>query len=126
ALEIAGEPARQHVGAASRVEIVERVHAAMHLEQRDLPPGHERPDPGAFYQVLERADVVPAFAGHAATSSADLASADLEAFSCGVAGRICPRSSTNTTLRSASSEFTKVRNRLSVTGSSIATFHSQA
>ena len=73
-------------------------------------------DAAAFDEVLECADVVPTLVRHATSW----------AFSSGVAGRIWPRSSTNTTLRSASSEFTKVRNLLSVAGSSMAAFHSQA
>src|SRR3546814_15984955 len=40
------------------------------------------------------------------------------------AGRIWPRSSTNTTLSSPDSLLTNVRNRLSVSGSQLAVFHS--
>src|SRR5262249_47236294 len=43
-----------------------------------------------------------------------------------VAGRICPRSLTNTTLESVAVLLTKCRNRLRVTGSSTAFFHSHS
>ena len=125
ALQVADQAARQHIGAARRIEVVERVDAPVNLEQRDLPPADERGHAGAFDEVLERADVVPACVAHAATSAGLLALGD----SLGVFG------AGGTNLAALLDEhhvvvglvrFTKVRKRLSVSGSSTATFHSQA
>ena len=75
ALQVAGQAARQHVGAARRIEVVERVDPPVNLEQRELPPADERGHAGALDEILERAHVMPARIAHAATTSSALSSA---------------------------------------------------
>ena len=123
ALQVADDAARQHVGAAVRIVVVEREDLRRRRgrsRSAGRRPAQRRPL--SRQEVVERADVLPAAPARFMRPS----SRRLRVRSSRVAGRIWPRSSTNTTLSSARSLLTKWRKRLSVSGSSIAFFHSHS
>src|SRR6185436_4967920 len=107
ALDVADDAARKHVRPRERIEIVDGVEAVVvEAEHRDLPAVDERTYAGVRDDVGEAADRCP----HDAYLHAAPVSSSASRSSCR-AGRIWPRSGTNTTFESGSSLFTKCRKR---------------
>src|SRR5262249_30290968 len=117
---VADNPPRQYVGLAEGVQIAERVDAVAGADDRHLPARDQRADAGPGDDVVESADVLPlrrveleGHRGHSASWGTRWS-----CFSSQVAGRCCARWGTRTRVGSGSEEFTKVRKRVSLTGSS--------
>src|SRR5215469_2291484 len=123
---VTDDPAREHEGVAERIEVVDGEEPIAGADDRHLPPPHQGADSGPGNDVLERADVLligrvgllEGDGGHSASCGTRWS------FSFQVAGRCWARWGTRTRLGSGSAEFTKVRKRASLVGSSRVAFHS--
>src|SRR3546814_6430196 len=125
-LQVTDQSACQDVGARERITVGNRVDAIVgtDAEHGDLPAIKQRGNAVIGHDLVEYADRPPGNGCIHHASSATTGMFLNVARSSSRAGRIWPRSSTNTTLSSPDSLLTNVRNRLSVSGSLIAVFHS--
>src|SRR4051794_10633429 len=123
---VADDPPGEHEGLAERIEVADGVDGVGRrgADERHLPAAEKRADTGARNHVLESADILPG-GGACCQESLHPTSSCETRFSSQVAGRCCARCRRTTTLGSGASEFTKVRKRRSLTGSSTVAFHSQ-
>src|SRR5690606_19536231 len=101
--QVADQPARNHIGAAEGITILEREDFLPDPQQRHLFAVHQRTDAGTVQDVVQTADEMPLATAHALTFRL--------ARSCCVAGRRWPRSSTSTMFASTRSLLTKWRKR---------------